>query len=111
MNRIIVGRTALLKLTAIGLISFGFAALSLFGAKQRVLASAFGPSPVHTNAPGEGNCTACHADFSLNSGSGDVKIEGVPATYTPGQEMILSVTATQADAVIFGFALATTSMT
>ena len=39
-----------------------------------VEASAFGPTPAHTNAPGENNCTECHGSFPLNSGPGSVVI-------------------------------------
>ena len=55
-------------------IIFAAALLAVFGLtrytarNQVVLASAAGPSPSHTNAPGESNCTACHTDFVLNSG-------------------------------------------
>ncbi len=105
MNRIVVGKSAFFKLSIIVVLTIFVAAMSLFGAKQRAAASAFGPTPVHTNAPGEGNCTACHADFELNSGSGEVTITGVPATYTPGQQSTVTVTASQADAVIYGFQL------
>lgn len=105
MNKIIVGKSAFCKLLVIGFLAFLFTALTLFGAKQRALASAFGPSPVHTNAPGEGNCTECHSDFGLNSGEGGVTISGVPETYSPGQQLTITVTSTQADAVVYGFQL------
>jgi hypothetical protein len=66
-------------------------------------ASAQGPAASHTNAPGEGNCTACHTDFALNSGPGAVTISGVPANYRAGQSIPLTVTATDPNAVVFGF--------
>lgn len=105
MNRIVIGKSAFFKLAVIGVVAVAITALSLFGARQRAAASAFGPSPVNTNAPGEGNCTSCHADFELNSGEGSIAITGVPATYTPGQQITVTVTTTQADAVIYGFQL------
>lgn len=70
---------------------------------QRVGASAFGPSPSHTSAPMEGNCTSCHGDFPVNSGSGNVVISGLPLKYIPGQHISLTVTVNQEDGVVFGF--------
>lgn len=98
-----LGRSALVKIPVIAFFVCVFAVLSLVGSRQRAAASAFGPTPTHTNAPGEGNCTACHTDFALNSGEGMVEITGIPATYTSGQQFNIVVTATQANAVIYGF--------
>ncbi len=70
---------------------------------DRVSASAFGPTPSHTGAPDESNCTACHSDFAVNSGSGNVMIGTIPANYAPNQQISITVTANQADAVIYGF--------
>ena len=72
---------------------------------QKVSASAFGPSPSHTGAPDEADCTACHSDFVVNSGTGSVNITGVPPVYTPGQQYQIQVTTSQADAVTYGFQL------
>ena len=70
-----------------------------------VSASASGPTPSHTNAPGETNCTACHSDFPVNTGTGNVTITGVPANYLPGQTFTITAKTSQADAVIYGFQL------
>ena len=67
---------------------------------ERVSASSSGPSASHTNAPGEDNCTACHADFAVNSGTGSVSISPLPANYLPNQQVSITVTTAQADAVI-----------
>jgi hypothetical protein len=72
---------------------------------MKVSASVAGPSPSHTGAPGEANCTACHGDFPVNSGTGNVAITGVPANYLPSQNHSITVTTTQSDAVIYGFQL------
>ncbi len=72
---------------------------------DKVSASAFGPTPSFTNAPGEANCTACHTDFQVNSGTGSVTIGTLPAAYTPNQQISITVTTSQADAVIYGFEL------
>ncbi len=72
---------------------------------EKVSASVTGPSASHTNAPGEANCTSCHTDFPVNSGTGSVALSGVPANYLPNQQVSLTVTASQSDAVIYGFQL------
>ena len=86
---------------AVILAIFGF---QRFSAKyNKVSASVFGPSSSHTNAPGEANCTACHSDFVVNSGTGSTVITGVPANYLPNQQVQITVTTSQTDAVIYGF--------
>jgi hypothetical protein len=93
------------KLSAIFALSL-IAVFGLTNASQnymKVAASASGPSPSHTSAPGEANCTACHGDFAVNSGTGSVAITGVPANYLPNQPISVTVRTSQADAVIFGF--------
>lgn len=98
-----LGRKSFVKISIIAAFVCVFAVLSLVGSRQRAAASAFGPSPSHTNAPGEANCTACHTDFAVNSGEGSVEITGIPDTYTSGQQFNIVVTARQLDAVIYGF--------
>jgi hypothetical protein len=71
---------------------------------QKVKASASGPSPSFTNAPGETNCTQCHTG-TANSGAGTITISGIPANYKPGQQIPVTVTVSQMAAVIFGFQL------
>jgi len=73
------------------------------GKTEKTLASASGPSPSHTGAMGEGNCTACHGDFPVNSGEGSMTISGVPANYKPGQQYQITVQTTQQSATIYGF--------
>ncbi len=68
-----------------------------------VSASASGPSPSHTDAPDEANCTSCHSDFPVNSGIGNVLITGIPANYLPNQQILVTVRVNQADAVVYGF--------
>ena len=54
-----------------------------------------------TGAPGENNCTQCHAGV-INSNGGSVTISGV-SEYQPGQTYNLSVTVTDASSSLFGF--------
>lgn len=63
-----------------------------------------GPFDGLTGAPGEGNCTACHATFPVNSGSGAVDLN-LPAAYEPGTTYDVSVTLSDPDAVRWGFEL------
>src|SRR5215204_7765889 len=92
----------LLAITVLTLVAvLGFTNTSHDGVK--VSASASGPSPSHTNAPGEANCTECHSDFVANSGTGNVMISGIPANYLPGQQIPVTVRVNQADAVVYGF--------
>ncbi len=77
----------------------------IFLDQHKVSASASGPSPSFTNAPGEGNCTACHTSFAVNSGGGNVVITGLPARYTPNQTVPITVTVNHTNAVIYGFEL------
>jgi cytochrome c553 len=58
---------------------------------ERVKASSSGPSPSFTGAPGEASCTACHSEFPVNSGAGNVSIAGLPANYLPNQAIPLSL--------------------
>ena len=78
-----------------------------FAASERpnVRASALGPSPSFTNAPGENNCTACHTTNPVNSGDGRVQILGLPTAYAPGQQIDVTVRINKDDAVIYGFQL------
>lgn len=81
-----------------------FAAYSFLN-QHKVSASASGPSPSFTNAPGEGNCTACHTSFAPNSGIGSIVITGLPAKYTPNQTIPITVTVTDSRQVVYGFEL------
>ncbi len=78
---------------------------NLFPKYEKVRASASGPTPSYTNAPGETNCTACHRGAPVNSGTGSASISGVPANYLPNQQISLTTTVSQASAVVFGFQL------
>jgi len=69
-------------------------------------ASASGPDAGYTDAPGDfGNCTNCHDHHIVNQGPGNVRINGLPAFYQPGQAYTFTVTVAQATRVKFGFQL------
>lgn len=78
------------------------AAALLLGAGS---ASAFSGGPLDglTNAPGEGNCTGCHADFPLNSGTGVLDIVDLPSLYDPDTTYDLTVSLSDPVAQRWGF--------
>lgn len=66
-----------------------------------------GPDSGYTNAPGDlGNCTSCHDTFhDPNVGPGSVRMTGLPAMYTPGQQYTVAVVVQQGNRQRFGFQL------
>jgi len=82
-----------------------FCFLSFSAKFERISASSSGPVASHTNAPNEGNCTACHTGSAANSGAGNISISGVPNSFVPNQQIPVTVTVNQSDAVIYGFQL------
>ncbi len=101
---IIHRKRTLIKL-AVTLIFCGLTLAMVFlNDRQKAAASASGPSPSYTNAPGEGNCTACHAG-TVNSGTGSVRITGIPPTYIPGQPISITVITREENASAYGFQL------
>ena len=71
----------------------------------QVIAMSGGPQGGSTGAPGETNCMECHTGNAVNSGAGTLSITGVPANYSPNQEVAVTVTLTQANRTRFGFQL------
>ena len=96
-------RRTILKLAIVVVVAALLGTITLLGERIKARASAEGPSPSHTDAPGEANCTACHTDNKVNSGTGRVTISGIPHDYLPGQQIPITVTTAQEDAVIYGF--------
>ncbi|QQS34154.1 MAG: carboxypeptidase regulatory-like domain-containing protein [Acidobacteriota bacterium] len=76
-----------------------------FVGQERVSALSSGPPARFSGAPGENSCVACHSQFPVNSGTGNVQILGVPANYTPGQQYPISVRVSDKEATIYGFQL------
>jgi hypothetical protein len=93
--------TKLSVVFAVAALVFG---IQFFSTKiEKVSASASGPTPSHSGAPLEANCTACHSDFPANSGTGSVTITGVPANYIPNKQYQITVRTAQIGATIYGF--------
>jgi uncharacterized protein (TIGR03437 family) len=53
--------------------------------------------------PAELTCQGCHSSFVLNSGPGALTISGLPATYTLGAEVTVTVTLNQTGSMRYGF--------
>ncbi|MFN0277330.1 MAG: choice-of-anchor V domain-containing protein [Pyrinomonadaceae bacterium] len=102
--RVVISKQNILKLALIA-VFVGIATLMSLLSEQQANASASGPSPSFTDAPGETNCTACHVDFPVNSGTGSIQITGVPQSYLPGQQIQITITTIQEDGVNYGFQL------
>jgi hypothetical protein len=61
-----------------------------------------------TGAPGENNCTNCHAGTAVNGGSGSITITSDNLNnweYVPGQTYNFSVTVSEANRSLFGFGI------
>jgi len=91
------------KLFLIAICAALFLAFGFEGDVPTADAASSGPSPAYTNAPGEQNCTLCHISYDLNIGKGNVTINGIPPTYTSGQQIPVTVTVSQGDAIAYGF--------
>jgi uncharacterized protein (TIGR03437 family) len=91
------------KLSIIVLFCAVFIVFGLNG--SRVNANQTGPPTGRTGAPGELTCATsdCHNSFALNSGPGTLSITGLPSTYTPNQEITITVTLNQSNRVRYGF--------
>ncbi len=93
----------LLKLVIIALVGVPCLVLLLNG--KRAQAFREGPPTGVTGAPSEVNCTDCHFGGGPNTGGGTLSITGLPATYTAGQEITVTVTISQSGRSRFGFEL------
>src|SRR5215510_3360592 len=93
-------RIHLLKLTIIFSLVTLFAIYSLNGSAVRAFIT--GPDPSLTGAPGESTCEACHGGGPTG---GTLSISGLPANYSPNQEVTLMVTLSQANRGRYGFQL------
>jgi uncharacterized protein (TIGR03437 family) len=97
--------TQILKLACTGV----FTLLAVFFAFQErsVRAYSGGPPASRTGAPGEPTCAmvACHNSFAPNSGPGTLTFTGLPANYTPNQEVNVTVTLMQPNRELYGFEL------
>jgi uncharacterized protein (TIGR03437 family) len=94
-------QTKLIKLSLTGIFCALIVVYGLNGSPAGAFSS--GPPPSRTGAPGEPNCTACHGGNAVNSGTGTLTITGLPATYSPNQEIPVTVTLRQSSRARYGF--------
>jgi hypothetical protein len=83
-------------------------AVAALAAAMRLVASheyAGGAPPGFSGGFKEDSCHACHFDTEPNVSSGGVTVEGVPATFTPGDTYELTITLRQAGIKLGGFQL------
>src|SRR5205085_11642626 len=60
-------------------------------------------APALLTFPVEPTCPLCHGSYPLNSRPGLLTLSGLPGSYTPGQELTVTVTLRQADRARYGF--------
>lgn len=92
-------RIHLLKLTITVSLGVLFAIYSLNGSPARAFSG--GPDPSLTGAPDEADCNSCHGG---GPGGGTLSIN-LPATYSPNQEITVTVTLAQQNRARYGFQL------
>jgi hypothetical protein len=61
--------------------------------------------PARTGGFGEMTCHQCHSNNRLNDPAGRLTLAGVPASFTPGQRYLITVTVEHAQLVRAGFQL------
>jgi len=89
-------------------VSTTFAA-AVLATTMRLVASheyAEGAPPGFSGGFKEDSCHACHFHEEVNAAPGRVTIEGVPATFTPGQHYTLTLTLQRTGMKLAGFQLA-----
>lgn len=77
-------------------------------------AAALSAGAFHAEAPpagvtggfGEATCATCHIGSDLNAYGGRVRLEGLPDTYEPGREYVLTVDLAAEETTVAGFELA-----
>jgi uncharacterized protein (TIGR03437 family) len=77
-----------------------------FGLKSKsVLANLGGPPASRTGAPNELTCSTadCHLGSPVNGSGGTLTISGFPATYSPNQDVDITITMAQSGRSRYGF--------
>ena len=68
------------------------AAVVLCGVPLGVYASASDVVPAHTGGFGEMTCQQCHWENPLNEPAGRLTLDGIPESYTAGEQYLITVT-------------------
>jgi hypothetical protein len=63
------------------------------------------PDRFANNPPFNQNCTLCHFSYELNSGDGELQLDGLPAEFQPGQTYPLTVLLSDPGQIRWGFEL------
>ena len=85
--------------------TFLFTIILVLGWTICAFGNSMGPVPGENGLFGE-NCTSCHNSFRVNSGTGVVRLDGLPTAWTPGQTYSLTVTVPKpTGSRIYGFQL------
>jgi hypothetical protein len=69
-------------------------------------ASVSNVEPARTGGFGEITCQQCHWENPLNDPAGRIELAGVPDTYTPGEQYLITVTLARPDLRRAGFQMA-----
>ena len=102
-----ISQSKMLKLATLAVFAVFGLVYSIIG--SRVNAFSAGPPVGRTGAPALGSfpaeltCQGCHSSFGVNRGPGTLTITGIPATYSPGQEVAVTITLNQSDRMRYGF--------
>lgn len=64
------------------------------------------PPAGFTGGFGEGSCVFCHTGNDVNAFGGEVRVEGLPQSYGPGEEYLLTVVLRADETSVAGFQLA-----
>lgn len=87
----------------LALLTFGMLITCLLLSPTEGRASAKGPFPGFSGAPGEETCRHCHTTFPINQAGGELRIDGFPEFYTPGEIYSVTVTLSSNIATRWGF--------
>jgi hypothetical protein len=85
--------------------ALGAAAVVLSVLPLALRASASGALPARTGGFGEMTCQQCHWENRLNDLSGQLRLDGMPDAYTPGQQYLITVTLARPGVTRAGFQL------
>ena len=74
-----------------------------------VAANENGAPPGVAGGPGGRTCVMCHRGNAVNDPAGSLKLDGIPASYSPGRAYVVTITLTRSDLAKAGFQIASRS--
>lgn len=84
-------------------LALGLGAAILCSLPLVIQASVSDVVPAHTGGFGEMTCQQCHWENPLNDPSGRIALTGIPDTYTPGTQYLITITLARPDLMRAGF--------